>query len=113
MSQSTAADGSDALTTGKSQTYSWSIIDNNYSYNYTSTSKVTGTLKVYDVHMPITKPSNIQSYMKCQISVTAPGYGSKGAVGGVPYAKLQVTIKKILKQTIKVFIIYHYGILKN
>ena len=94
MSQSTAADGSDALTTGKSQTYSWSIIDNDYSYNYTSTSKVTGTLKVYDVHMPITKPSNIQSYMKCQISVTAPGYGSKGAVGGVPYAKLQVTIKK-------------------
>lgn len=94
ISQGTATDGSDALTVGKSQTYSWSIIDNNYSYNYTSTSKVTGTLKIYDVHMPVTKPSNIQSYMKCQISVTAPGYGSKGGVGGVPYAKLQVTIKK-------------------
>lgn len=95
MSSGSASDGSSAITSqAKTQTYAWSIADNNHSYNYTETSKVKGTLTIKDVHTPQTKPKNVQPYMKCQISVTAKGYGKKGAVGGVPYAKLQVTIKK-------------------
>ena len=85
---------------GQTQKYSWSIIDNHYNYNYTSSSTVTGELGIIDVYMPKSKPKNVQSYMRCQITLTAPGYGKKTttntkAVGGVPYSKIQIIIKKI------------------
>ena len=99
MSNGTASNGDNAVVIGEKQTYSWSIIDNHYNYNYTSTSTVTGDLVIYDVHMPKSKPKNVQNFMKCEINLNAPGYGKKTqsnpkAVGGVPYAKIQVTVKK-------------------
>ncbi|MBO5476305.1 MAG: hypothetical protein J6A15_00940 [Clostridia bacterium] len=99
MGNGTASNGDNAVVIGNTQTYSWSIIENGYNYNYTTSSVVTGSLEVHDVHMPKSKPKNIQSYMKCQIALTAPGYGKKTTnnpkgKGGVPYAKIKITIKK-------------------
>lgn len=104
LSEGKTSDGSVALTTGKSQTYSWGIINNNYSYNYTTKpSTVKGDLVITDVHMPVSKPKSILSCMKCEIQLSAPGYYKDGDVkitpnpqkiGGVPYAKINITIKK-------------------
>ena len=99
MGNGTASNGDNAIVVGQTQRYSWSIIDNHYNYNYTSSSTVTGELGITDVYMPKSKPKNVQSYMRCQITLTAPGYGKKTttntkAVGGVPYSKIQIIIKK-------------------
>ena len=104
LTEGQASDGSTALVTGKSQTYSWSIINKKYSYNTTKeASTVKGELIISDVHMPLTKPKSVQPFMKCEMQLVAPGYQKAGEtyispnpqkIGGVPYAKISVTIKK-------------------
>ena len=99
MSATKNENGETVFTTGYSQNYAWSIIENNYSYQYTETSVVDGELTVYDVHMPLSKPTSIQPYMKCDIKLVAPGYGevsqnNQYGYGGVPYAEMKVIVKK-------------------
>lgn len=97
LSQGENSSGDIVLTTGQTKTLAWSIIENNYSYNYTTKpSTVTGQLTITDVHMPKTKPQNVQSFMKCQIKLTAPGFDDSSLTNNekVPYAKMEVKIKK-------------------
>ena len=105
LTKGQSSDGSTALVTGKAQTYSWSITDSKYSYNtQKEASTVKGELVISDVHMPLSKPkNNILPCMKCEIQLVAPGYLKAGEnyltpnpqkIGGVPYAKINVTIKK-------------------